>query len=168
MRLLKAQNTNQRSIIGKGVKYQIDEEIVFDSNNSILIPKGNTSERPAAAANGHVRYNTETNQLEAYADGIWKDLRFNEPNPIGITQQNLGNGDAVETSFGPLDSGDPNFPVPEEPQNVFVFVENVFQIAGTNYNLSQNPPGLVEGFYIEFTSPPDAGKPVTVLHNFDK
>jgi hypothetical protein len=49
-----------------------------------------------------------------------------------------------------------------------VFVENVFQVSGTNYSLTQNPSGKTAGWYIEFTSPPDAGKPITVLHNFDK
>lgn len=168
MRFLKAQNTNARNIIGKGVRYDIDEQIVFDSSNSILIPKGTTAERPESPSNGHVRYNTDNDELESYSRGAWRRVRFNEPNPLGITQQNLGNGDASEVFFGPLDSGDSDFPVPDAAQNILVFVENVFQISGTNYVLTQNPSGLVEGYYIEFTSAPDLGKPITVLHNFDK
>ena len=67
-------------------------------------------------------------------------MRFKEPNhDPGIIQQNLGSGDAVETIFGPLDSGDTDYPVPAAAQNVLVFVENVFQISGTNYSLVQNP-----------------------------
>ena len=96
-------------------------------------------------------------------------MRFKEPNQNpGITQQNLGNGDAVETVFGPLDSGDPDFPIPDAAQNVLVFVENVFQISGTNYTLEQNPAGKADGWYIKFSSAPDLAKPITVLHNFDK
>lgn len=168
MRLLKAQSTNLRSIIGKGVRYDINDQIIVDSNNVMLIPKGAQADRPASPANGHIRYNTDDNEFEFYADGAWRKVRYKEPNQVGITQQNLGNGDASETIFGPLDSGDPDFPIPDAAQNVLVFVENVFQISGTNYTLVQNPNGFADGWYLEFTSAPDAGKPITVLHNFDK
>jgi len=169
MRLLKAQNTNLRSIYGKGVKYDINDQIIVDSSNVMLIPVGSESERPASPADGHIRYNTDDNQFEFYVNGAWREVRYKEPNQDpGITQQNLGNGDASETVFGPLNSGDSDFPVPAAAQNILVFVENVFQISGTNYTLVQNPLGFASGWYIEFTSPPDLDKPVTVLHNFDK
>ena len=162
MRLLKAQTTNLRNIKGKGVKYDVNDQVVIDSNNVVLLAKGTTAERPNNPENGHIRYNTDLNDFEAYSNGAWRVLRYEEPFPQGIVQQNLGNGDATETLFGLLN------PVPVAAQNVLVFVENVFQISGTNYNLTQNPLGKPAGYYIEFTSPPDAGKPVTVLHNFDK
>jgi len=162
MRLLKAQNTNLRNIKGKGVKYDVDDQVIIDSDNVLLIAKGTTAQRPTNANNGHIRYNTTLDDFEAYSNGAWRVLRYEEPFPQGIIQQNVGNGDASETIFGPLD------PVPAAAQNVLVFVENVFQIADTNYNLIQNPSGFATGFYLEFTSAPDAGKPITVLHNFDK
>jgi hypothetical protein len=169
MRLLKAQNTNLRSIKGKGVKYDINNQVIVDSSNVILIPVGTQAERPLSPANGHVRYNTDDNQFEFYANGAWREVRYKEPNQDpGITQQNLGNGDASTTVFGPLNSGDTDFPVPAAAQNILVLVENVFQISGTNYTLVQNPSGFPTGYYIEFSSAPDLGKPITVLHNFDK
>ena len=73
-----------------------------------------------------------------------------------------------ELDFGPLANGDPDFPVPTAAQNVLVLVETVFQIAGTNYSLAQNPASKQAGWYIRFSSAPPVGKPVTVLHNFDK
>lgn len=142
MRLLKAQNTNLRNIYGKGVKYDVNDQVIVDSTNAMLIPKGTTAQRPTSPNNGHLRYNTDDNQFEVYQNSAWRELRFKEPNQDpGIVQQNLGNGDAVETIFGPLDSGDPDFPVPASAQNILVFVENVFQIATTNYTLVQNPGG---------------------------
>jgi len=168
MRLIKAQNTNLRSITGKGVKYDINNQVIVDSENVMRIPKGTEAERPASPTNGHMRYNTDDNEFEFYSNGAWREVRYKEPNQVGITQQNLGNGDASETVFGPLDSGDSDFPVPAAAQNILVFVENVFQISGTNYTLVQNPAGFATGYYIEFSSAPDLGKPVTVLHNFDK
>src|SRR6056297_2625913 len=118
MRLLKAQNTNLRNIYGKGVKYDIADQIILDSDNVVLVPKGTTAQRPSSPNNGHLRYNTDDNQFEVYQNGAWRELRFKEPNQDpGIVQQNLGNGDADETVFGPLDSGDTDFPVPAAAQN---------------------------------------------------
>lgn len=172
MRLLKAQSTNLRSIYGKGVKYDVNDQVILDSNNVMLIPKGTTAERPTSPENGHLRFNTSTGKFEVYEANTWFGVANTAPsgvgNNVGITQQNLGNGDAIEVYFGPLDSGDTDYPVPTAAQNVLVFVENVFQISGTNYTLTQNPPLKAAGWYIEFTSAPDFGKPVTVIHNFDK
>lgn len=180
MRLLKAQNTNLRSINGKGIKYDINDQIIIDSTNVMLVPKGTTAEGPASPINGHVRYNTTTDQLEAYQNGTWRNVKFKEPNQDpGIVVQNLGSGDDTETVFGELNSGDINFPVPAAAQNILVFVENVYQLPVTNYNIRQtaqvnttgpNAPYAETdtGWWIEFTSEVPLGKPVTVIHNFDK
>lgn len=177
MRLLKAQNTNLRNIYGKGIKYDTDDQIIVDSTNVMLVPKGTTAQRPATPTNGHLRYNITTNQLEAYQNTAWREVRYKEPNQDpGITQQNLGNGDATETVFGPLASGDAEYPVPAAAQNILVFVENVFQVSTTNYTLEQSSSGnltgpnqpYADGYYIKFSGAPDVGKPITVLHNFDK
>lgn len=186
MRLLKAQNTNLRNVYGKGVKYDYDNQVIADSERAMLVPKGVESARPGeidiatSATDGHVRYNTTTDQLEAYQNSAWRNVRFKEPNQDpGIVVQNLGNGDATETVFGELNSGDTNFPVPAAAQNILVFVENVYQLPVTNYNIRQtaqvniagpNAPYTVSdtGWWIEFTSAVPLGKPVTVIHNFDK
>lgn len=140
MRLIKAQNTNLRNIYGKGVKYDVDDQIILDSTNTMLVPIGTTAQRPTSPVNGHIRYNTTDNRFEAYEAGVWDGIRSAAPSSYApITQQNLGSGDAVETIFGPLNSGDPFYPVPAAAANVLVFVENVFQISGTNYSLVQNP-----------------------------
>lgn len=169
MRLIKAQSTNLRSIRGSGVKYDINDQVIMDSKKGVRLPKGPQSERPFYPENGYLRYNTTDNQLEAYQDGAWREIRFKEPNrDPAIVQQSLGVGDEVETDFGPLNSQDPDYPIPAAPQNILVFVENVFQIAITNYDLVQNPPGKTPGWYIRFGTAVPFGKPVTVLHNFDK
>lgn len=174
MRLLKAQNTNLRNIKGKGVKYDVNDQVILDSTNCVLVPKGTTAQRPTSPVNGHVRYNIDDNEFEAYQNGAWRELRYKEPGII--LQQNLGNGDATETVFGPLNSGDTDFPIPAAAQNVLVLIENVFQISTTNYTLEQSVAGnltgpnapYADGWYIKFTSAPPLAKPITVLHNFDK
>ena len=174
MRLLKAQNTNLRNIKGKGVKYDVNDQVILDSTNCVLVPKGTQAQRPTSPVNGHVRYNIDDNEFEVFQNGAWRELRYKEPGTI--TQQNLGNGDATETVFGPLNSGDTDFPIPAAAQNVLVLIENVFQISTTNYTLEQSVAGnltgpnapYADGWYIKFTSAPPLAKPITVLHNFDK
>ena len=166
MRLIKAQSTNIRNIKGRGVKYDIYDTVQLDSEVGAVMPTGRTIDRSDFPINGTLRYNTDTEAFEGYANGTWKELRRKEG--TNIVQQNLGNGDANEVFFGPLDSGDIETPIPISAQNILVFVENVFQIATTNYTLAQNPAGKVQGWYLQFSSAPDLGKPVTVLHNFDK
>ena len=122
MRLIKRQTTNLRSIAGKGVQYDINDQVVMDSTNTMLVPKGTTAQRPTSPVTGHIRYNTTTDQFEGYQNGAWRKFRYKEPNAVGIVQQNLGSGDANEVFFGPLESGDSDFPNPAAAQNVLVFV----------------------------------------------
>jgi len=140
MRLIKAQSTNLRSIAGKGVKYDVNDIVQMDSDKAMLVPKGTSAERPSSAADGYIRYNTDDNRFEAYENGAWVGVRSTVPSTTSpITVQTVGYGDAVETFFGPLDSGDPFVPAPVAAQNILVFVENVYQLPTTNYSLTQNP-----------------------------
>jgi hypothetical protein len=183
MRLLKAQNTNLRNIYGKGVKYDINNRVIVDSENVMLVPKGTTAERPTDATTGDLRYNTTNNEFEAYqgSSATWKRIAFKEPTTV--VQQQFGPADGVETVFGPLDSSWDNasgdyedYTLPIDGNNIIVLVENVVQIHGAsnNYQVVQNPVGKPAGTYLEFTSaPPAAGTGgadvyITVLHNFDK
>jgi len=143
MRLLKGQNTNLRNIYGKGVKYDVNDQVILDSTNVMLVPKGTQAQRPTSPVNGHLRYNTDIDNFEVYEGGAWVTIANTAPAGTGsnvpIVQQNLGNGDAVETLFGPLNNQDTAYPAPAGAQNILVFVENVFQISGTNYTIVQNP-----------------------------
>jgi hypothetical protein len=170
MRYVKRQTTNSRGVIGRGIYVSaVDKEVILDSTNVMLVPKGTTEQRPQFPNNGHLRYNTSADEFEMYQDNAWRKLRFKEPNRNpGIVVQTLGVGNAVKTVFGPLDSQDPDYPIPAAAQNILVFVENVYQLPNTNYSLVQNPTGFALGWYIEFASAVDLDKPVTVLHNFDK
>ena len=142
MRYLKKQTTNQSSLNGRGIKYSAQELATIDSVSALLLPKGTTGNRPTAVE-GMIRYNTTTQNFEAYeanpAFGTpgWKKFRTDEPKLIHA--QILGNGDNVESLFGPLDANDPVSPVPSAPAQVLTMVENVLQIPTTNYIFIQNP-----------------------------
>lgn len=139
MKFLRKSQLNFRNVKDNSVAIQIDGEVTLDSTNVLLVPKGATNERPLSPTNGHVRYNTTVNEFEFYQNGAWRKVSYKEP--TSITQQNLGNGDSEETYFGPLNSGNTDYPYPElsMPQNIIVLVENVFQLATTNYTLEDNP-----------------------------
>ena len=156
------------------------------------VPVGTLAQRPGesgvktTSTIGQVRYNTSDQQLEAYQNGAWREVRFKEPNQDpGIVWQNLGVGNvtADETVFGELQSNDTDYPVPVTANNIIVLVENVVQIPTTNYTIHQtaaitsggaeqgpNHPytSTGSGWWIKFTSPVPTGKPVTVIHNLDK
>ena len=174
MRFLKSHKLAETRHVGDGspgLNYDTNGQFRFNSENSMVVPKGPQASRPFFAEEGLIRYNTDEGNFEVYQGSQWKPIRFREP--ITVHNQLLGNGDGVETTFGPLDSQDPFYPVPIAETNILVFVENVFQLPVSNYTLVQNPssgPGAPydDGYYLVFGSAVPAGKPVNVLHNFDK
>jgi len=226
MRYVKRQTSNEKNALGKGIIYTSVAEVVMDTQNSMLVPKGPTSARPQFPENGHMRYNTDVEEFEFYQDDQWRKARYKEPRTI--VQQTLNGASGTETIFGPLDNQDADYSAPDSAQAMIVLIENVFQISITNYNLVQNPsshdtgaevgatalvngtdyvitsvddglggavtdftlvgaednsigtvftatgPGAGSGtareagYYLEFTSNVPLGKPITVLHNFNK
>jgi hypothetical protein len=49
------------------------------SNQYILIPKGDNSQRPGTPANGYLRYNTDLNAFEGYVAGAWTGVGGGNP-----------------------------------------------------------------------------------------
>lgn len=151
MRLIKRQTTNARSITGKGYKYNPKNDIASVDANALRIPVGTSATRPTVPVNGYMRYNTDVNSFEFYQANTWQVVRYKEPGLI--TQQNLGPGNGTFLFFGPLDSNDLDFPVPNAAQNILVFVENVFQIANTNYVMTLDPASslgaTIDVFYLQ-------------------
>lgn len=43
------------------------------SNDAVILPVGNTADRPTAA-NGMIRYNSDTNSIEVHANGSWGSI----------------------------------------------------------------------------------------------
>ena len=167
MKFLKKLQLAKKNLTDDRIAVDANSLVYFESTNAMKLPIGTTNQQPGQSgntvtspANGMVRYNSSTNQLEVYQNSAWRNVRFKEATTI--TQQSAGTGDGTETKFGPLS------PVPTAAQNVLVLIENVMQIATTNYTLVQNPGGYAAGWYISFTSPVPVGKPVTVLHGFDQ
>lgn len=174
MRFLKASTLSRKNVKNDDVAVDINGQIILGTTNMMLVPKGTTLQRATSPVAGHLRFNTTNGEFEVYQNGAWRNLRFKESS--GITQQAIGTGDDIETKFGPLNPAPPALVESGATwggQNLIVLVENVFQIHNTNYTIEQNPsagPGApyVSGYYIVFSEPVPTGKPVTVLHGFDK
>lgn len=140
MRFLRNINLNpkaphdQRLVITKG------DEVQFNTQYSLKLPSGDTSQRAASPTAGMIRLNTDTNQVEVYQSNSWRSLRFKESGVVAL--QNLGNGDGISTLYGPLNPAPPAITQSGYTwtgANLMIYVENVFQIYNTNYLIAQNP-----------------------------
>lgn len=176
---------------------------VMSGTGALQLPKGTTAQRPQPTNiagggasdtvrvpngdDGYIRYNSSTNPLtgrvygiEAYIDGVWETVRA--PSGASIYKQSLGpdTTSGAETRFGPLE---PSFSytyaaAPNGADSIIVLVENVMQIAGTNFTIVQNPIGVPvasfyggagsysSGYYLQFTSSVPINKSVTVYFGF--
>lgn len=164
----------------KRVIVENEDEIILDSKSSLQLSVGTENDRPITAEEGQIRFlittpgynpgDPITGYYEAYNNGDWREFRFKEPSTI-VRQNFLGDG--LTTQFGPLDNQDTlnPFSFVSNPESIFVFVGNVYQIPVTNYNITQVGPD----YFLDFGAatdpsnpPPNDQVPVTILHNFDK
>lgn len=127
---------------------------------SIRLPKGLDADRPAVPISGDLRYNTTSNVLEYYDSVNWRSVTYQQNQTI--TKDSF-TGDGVVDTFGPLTY------TPSGVDNILVFIQNVFQIGGSNYNLVDSLGGSTPPLnYIKFGSIPPLGHSITILHGFDK
>jgi hypothetical protein len=146
MRYLRQQVLNRRAPYDQRLYVDMDNSVVMTTTNNLTLPSGTTAERPmfASSVNGMIRYNTTLDEIEVYQSNNWRSLRFKEPTII--TQQSLGAGDGINLYFGPL-SPEPvtlvqsgvTWNLTQIAKNILVVVENVLQLATTNYTVVQNP-----------------------------
>jgi hypothetical protein len=138
-------------------------------SGGLRLPQGTTAQRPNTSgvrypgdasefADGTIRYNIDTNSLEALIAGVWEVVRA--PGSVSIRKQTLGPGDGVVVSFGPLAESIPAGIIAPYDYPIVVLVENVIQISSTNYTLTSS------NTYITFTSPVPLGKSVTIYYGF--
>lgn len=179
MKFLKQKNISKFSIRDQDLFLNQYGRAVMDLTGGLRLPQGTTAQRPqgtkpgdaavrtpggATGANGYIRYNTDTDPvtlapigLEAYINGVWETIRA--PGSTTIVKQTLGPGNYVDTIFGPLSR------IPSSADTILVFVENVFQISVTNYNILYNYLGSGNA-YIQFLSPVPLDKNITIYFGY--
>jgi hypothetical protein len=183
MKYLKTKNISKFSIKDNTYIQNTYGRITIDSTNGMRLPKGTEAQKPNTSTipnlAGTIRYNTTTHSIEAYigAPGFeaWETVRA--PAASTIVRQTIGPGDAVEQFFGPLNTSYTATYLASS-DNIIVLVENVFQIATTNFLIVQNPAGVPQaafysgagsypaGYYLQFSDPVPIDKNVTVYYGF--
>jgi hypothetical protein len=122
------------------VAVEADGRAIIDTTQSLRLPKGNISQRPTDTATGQIRQNSELSEIETLVNNVWERNRTVRPGTIVV--QNLGSGNYYSNIFGPLNSDyQPSYD--KSPANIQVYVDNVFQIAFTNYDITTNPTPVV-------------------------
>lgn len=133
MKFIKRLVLNRKDPVSNRFAVEADDRIVTTSKKSLQLPSGPTADRPATAVNGMTRHNSTLNDSEVYnisGSGTgWEKIKTNRQTPV--TPQSLGLGNYVNTLFGPL-SYDVST---SKPQNVLVFIDNIYQLPTTNYAL---------------------------------
>jgi hypothetical protein len=145
MKFLKQKNISRFSISDNTLFANHYGRAVMDLTGGLRIPKGTTAQRPQLSnvrtpngPNGYIRYNTTTNAVEAYINGVWEVVRASGATAIQVSRF-AANG--TETTFGPLNAAYvTNYTASD--YNVMILVDNVTQIgAKVNYTVVKRQAG---------------------------
>jgi hypothetical protein len=129
--------------------YDLD---ISGSTDAINLPQGNTAARPTAAA-GIIRFNTQTGQYEGCQDGsTYVNFAISGDAPTFTKESTTGDG-STTTFTGFFSSA------PESANNVFVYIDNVYQEPTENYSVSSTN--------ITFTSAPHSGARIFAITGAD-
>jgi hypothetical protein len=145
MKFLKQKNISKFSISDNTLIANHYGRAVMDLTGGLRIPKGTTAQRPQLSnvrtpngPNGYIRYNTTTNAVEAYINGVWEVVRASGSTAIQVSRF-AANG--TETTFGPLNTAYvTNYTASD--YNVMILIDNVMQIgAKVNYTVVKRQAG---------------------------
>ncbi len=118
---------------------------IMDITGGLRLPKGTTDQRPKLSnvrtpngPNGYIRYNTTTDAVEAYINGVWEVVRASGATAVQVSRL-AANG--TETTFGPLNAAYvTNYTASD--YNLMVLIDNVIQIgAKVNYTIVKRQAG---------------------------
>jgi trimeric autotransporter adhesin len=117
--------------------------VAFNASNSILMPVGNTQQRPGTGVTGMIRFNNTTNSVEIYDNSEWTAVGV--PSFTVIDDQQF-NGDGVTVAFT-INSN-------QTTNSCIVSINGVVQIPTIAYSVS--------GTTLTFTEAPEPGDIIDV------
>jgi hypothetical protein len=122
------------------------------STDALRLPVGTTGERPTGAT-GVIRYNSTTGSYEGSTDGS-TFISFATAGSAPTFTKESTTGDGSTTTFTGFFSS-----APESANNVFVYIDNVYQEPTENYSVS--------GTNITFTSAPHSAARIFAITGAD-
>lgn len=148
--LIYADAGNDRIGLGtSSPQYFVD---MSQNTDAIALPTGTTAERPSAST-GVLRFNTNFGAYEGSIDGsTWVQFAVAGDTPIFSKASTTGDG-STQTFTGFFAEA------PANANNVFVYIDNVYQEPTENYTVS--------GTNISFTSAPHSGARIFAITGAD-
>ena len=127
--------------------YLVKNRRLQSGSNGIVIPTGNSAQRPDIPNFGMIRFNTDSGLVEFFNGTVWDGL-----SPGGSITYTVDDftGDGLTTTFTMSVA-------PSNSQQIIVFVGSIYQDPATSYTVS--------GLNIIFTSAPPNTVPINVIHS---
>jgi hypothetical protein len=116
--------------------------VTIDTTTGLILPVGNTDQRPSPASEGTVRFNSDNLRVEVYDGTEWDQI------VSGVTNETL-NGDGSTTNFALGRS--------TTSAAVLIMLNGVVQLPGTAYNMVPDP-----GANLVFTEAPSVSDVIDV------
>ena len=123
--------------------------LAINAVDSILLPTGNTLQRPATPATGMIRWNTTESSLEAWSGIEWQQI--GTPDFTVITNEQF-DGDGTTTTFNLVGNA-------LTTNSCIVTINGVVQIPTTAYAVTGTPTA---GSTLEFSEAPAVGDVIDV------
>jgi hypothetical protein len=129
--------------------YFVKNRQLKSGSSSVVVPSGDTSDRPSSPVFGSFRYNTAIGTLEFFNGTVFKPVSI--AGEVTVTVDTFtGDGSTTVFALSQVVSADPQ---------VLVFVGSVYQAPTTNYTI------IGSGYDISFVDAPPNGEPINVIHN---
>ena len=127
--------------------YFVKDRILQSGSTGVVLPTGNSANRPEYPTFGTIRYNTDIGLVEFYNGSVWSSL--SPSGSISYTVDDfVGNGSQTVFTMSSAES---------VAANIIVFVGSIYQDPATSYTVNG-------GYDITFTSAPPNTVPINVIH----
>jgi hypothetical protein len=127
--------------------FYVKDRILQSGSTGVVLPTGNSADRPEYPTFGTIRYNTDLGAVEFFNGTVWNTLSAG--GSVSYTVDDF-TGNGVQTVF--------TMSVAESvAENIMVFVGSIYQDPATSYTVDG-------GYDITFTSAPPNTVPINVIH----
>jgi hypothetical protein len=130
--------------------YFVKNRKFVSGSTSMVVPAGDSADRPEAPVFGSFRYNTEIGTLEFFNGTVFKSVGIAGEVDI-VVDSFVGDGSTVTFTMS-VEATD--------AEQVIVFVGSIYQQPTTTYSITG-----MSNIDITFTSAPPDGESINVIHN---